>query len=274
MPDHRRSLLLPLATVALLATFALRASAPTHNAILELLAPSGLKFTANELDNPDTSAGLARMIASLEASRRPVPRYLRLVADEYAPSPRQTATFAVRCYWEGERDLGKLDGVLASRTGVIGHDEVVEVEYDPALMSYSELVAKAQRLSCFRKVYARDTHQRLEAAALVAGVVARSDAPVDTSTQQQFHLSMHPEYHYLPLTSLQATRLNAALFAHDDPEQFLSPAQQRLKDRIAKVLSRGRDARDSFDGLTPRRDRAGLPGYCRTLQARLAALGG
>ena len=265
---------MPLATVALLAALALRASTPTHNVILVLLAPSGLEFTANEFDNPDTSAGLARMIASLEASRRPIPQYLRLAVDEYAAKPRQTATFAVRCYWEGERDLGKLDGVLASRTGVIGHDEVVEVEYDPALMSYPELVAKAQRLSCFRKVYARNPHQEREAAALVAGVVARSDAPVDTSTQQQFHLSMHPEYHYLPLTALQATRINAALFAHDDPEQFLSPAQHRLKDRMANVLSRGREARDSFDGLTPRRDRVGLPGYCRTLQARLAALRG
>jgi len=274
MPNLRRFLLPLIVMVGLIAAVAaMRLAAPSHNPVLELLAPSDLKFSPVELDNADTNAGLARMIALLEASRRAVPQYLRLVADEYAPKPRQTATFAVGCYWEGERDLGKLDGVLASRTGMIGHDEVVELEYDPTTMGYSELVGRAKRLACFRKVYARDDKQLREAAALAGVAVARSDQPVNTATQQQFHLSMHPEYNYLPLTALQATKINAALFAHEDPDGFLSPGQRALKDRIAKVLARGRDAKDSFDALTPRRDREGLPGYCGALQSRLAALG-
>lgn len=141
-------------------------------------------------------------------------------------------------------------------------------------MTYSELVGTAKRLSCFRQVYARNMNQERQAAAVVTGAVTRSNQPVGTDTQQQFHLSMHAEYHYLPLTALQATKINAALFAHEDPEQFLSPAQKGLRDRITKVLSRGRGATASFDGLTPRRDRQGLSGYCRALRARLAALGG
>jgi hypothetical protein len=273
MPNLRRVLLPLIVTAGIVALAATHTSAPSHNPVLELFAPPKLKLSPAELDSADTSAGLARMIALLETSNRPVPRYLRLVGDEYGPKPRQTATFAVGCYWEGERDLGKLDGVLASRTGVIGRDEIVEVEYDPTLVSYPELVDKAKRLSCFRKVYARDTLQEREATALHAGAITRSNEPVDTTTQQQFHLSMHPEYHYLPLTALQATKINAALFAHEDPEQFLSPAQKTLKDRIARVLARRRRAIDRFDGLTPRRDRAGLPDYCRTLQSRLVSLG-
>lgn len=274
MTNRRTASLLWIATVGIIVVVAVvRPVAPAHNPVLELFAPPGLNLSPAQLDDVNTSAGLARMVKTLAASHRAVPEYLRLVADEYAPKPRQTATFAVGCYWDGERDLGRLNGVLATRTGMIGHDEVVELDYDPAVMSYSDLVSTARRMSCFRSVYARDGQQQREAARVASGAVVRSDQPVDTHNQQQFHLSMHPEYFYLPLTALQATKVNAALFAHEDPDQFLSPAQLSLRDRMARVLARGRDAAGSFDRLTPRRNREDLAGYGRMLQSRLAALG-
>lgn len=273
MPNSRKTSLGLLATFLVLAALAVAgASAPSRNPVLELLAPDGMKLSASQLADQDTSAGLSRMIAALEASHRPVPTYLRLVADEYAPKPRQTATFAVGCYWEGERDFGGLDGVLATRTGLVGRDEVVELEFDPAVLDYAQLLGRAQHMGCFRRVYARDANQQQQASTAAAPLI-RSARPIDAHTRQHFHLWLHPEYHYLPLTALQATKINAALYARQDPAPFLSPAQEALRDRIAKVLARGRDARDSLDDLEPRRDRPGLGEYCRRLQSRLAALG-
>ena len=77
-----------------------------------------------------------------------------------APSPAATAkaTFAGGCFWCVEADFDKLPGVLSTTSGYIGgtvphptyeqvsgkrtgHAEAVEIVYDPARVSYEQLLA-------------------------------------------------------------------------------------------------------------------------------------
>src|SRR5688572_28900333 len=104
---------------------------------------------------------------ALVTAGRPVPAWLALVAGEYAPSDRRTAAFSVTCYWKGEKELGRLDGVVATRTGTVGGEEVVEVEFDPTSLAFDELAGTARAMACFRKVV-RDPDTRVA-------------TPVDTS---------------------------------------------------------------------------------------------
>ena len=72
----------------------------------------------------------------------------------------QRATFAAGCFWGVEEAFRRLDGVLITAVGYMGgssenpsyqqvcggdtgHAEVVDLEYDPALISYQQL------LDCF-----------------------------------------------------------------------------------------------------------------------------
>lgn len=76
-----------------------------------------------------------------------------------APRPEhtETAIFAGGCFWCTEADFEKVEGVLEAVSGYIGgrvdnptyrqvsngstgHTEAVEVEYDPAVVSYEDLV--------------------------------------------------------------------------------------------------------------------------------------
>jgi hypothetical protein len=212
---HRRFRLLAVSAIAALLAAGVAAeigSLPTPNPLLRALAPDGISLTREQLANPNTGDGLAQMARLLEAAHRPVPEYLRLVLDEYSGRPRQIARFAVGCYWEGERDLGKIPGVVWSRTGMIGHDEVVEVHFDPTLIDAAGLTTRARKLSCFRSV-------------------ASTQPALMEDSEQQHTLANHPEFANIPLTPLQRTKVNAALADHQDLTPFLSPTQLRLSQR-------------------------------------------
>jgi len=81
-----------------------------------------------------------------------------------APQPATTAkaTFAGGCFWCVESDFDKVPGVLSTTSGYIGgtvaqptyeqvsakttgHAEAVEIVYDPARVSYEQLLAKYWR---------------------------------------------------------------------------------------------------------------------------------
>ncbi|MBL4671982.1 MAG: peptide-methionine (S)-S-oxide reductase MsrA [Arenicella sp.] len=85
------------------------------------------------------------------------PEAVQTASDNEAVSNAKTAIFAGGCFWCIESDFEKLDGVIGAKSGYTGgpaetadyktvsytetgHYEAVQVEYDPAKVSYSELV--------------------------------------------------------------------------------------------------------------------------------------
>lgn len=76
--------------------------------------------------------------------------------DQDAPDQdeTETATFALGCFWGPEAQFGAMDGVVRTRVGYAGgtkpnptyhdlsdHTEVFQVDYDPADLSYADLLA-------------------------------------------------------------------------------------------------------------------------------------
>jgi hypothetical protein len=128
--------------------------------------------------------------------------------------------------------------VISTQIGVLQMEEVVEVTFDPEVISYGELLKKADQAKCTRHVFARNDDQAESATDMLGQKkVTRTDKAVNTQTQQQYHLWHHIQYNYLPLLPIQASRVNVALAKKKSPDEFLSPEQLKLSKRILAMLT-------------------------------------
>ncbi len=238
-----------------------RYSEPSWNNPVVRFVDSAGKDLLPRKDGVTSAAAIAeRAVRALEAARRPVPRYLRLLLAETAPKGRATAAFAMHCFWEGEARLGAIDGVLATRAGFLDGQEVVEVVFDPGVVAFDRLAAEAKRLECAAAVYAPDEAARSAAG---AGAKVLKDAVREAPRADQKHaLSLSP-LRLVPMTESQAARVNAAVARGEDPADLLSPSQAALAKRIAA----GDAAR--LEGLLPPADLRAWRAYFADAAARL-----
>ncbi len=180
-----------------------------------------------------------RMVTALQGAKREVPGYLQAAAAPARGSEMETATFAMYCYWEGEAQLGAIDGVYSTRSAWRDGLEVVVLRFHPKEVDYKTLVEKAIGFKCASKIFAH-SQQQLTVAKSVAGnraVLAKDASAVRMAkaSDQRYYLTNSP-LKYLPLCELQKTKVNAALRLQTDIAKHLSPRQQQLAGKIVKQL--------------------------------------
>jgi hypothetical protein len=182
-----------------------------------------------------------RMGAALQAAGRPVPGYLSLVGTEIDFDSRTAAeigraTFAMHCFWEGEAKLGSVPGVLDTRAVWVDGMEGVDVAFDTRAVSFRPLVEQAKSLGCTTRVFARNDEQIQIARELVgdrAVWVAEDFAPRPAGDAEQKYYLRHSPYANLPLSGLQAVRMNSLLGSGSATaaaiDGLLSPRQRARK---------------------------------------------
>ncbi len=219
-------------------------------------------------DAVETPGQLAlMMVRAVEAGNGRVPRWLRLVAEENGAEGRRMISLAMFCFWEGEAKLGNLDGVLATRSGMMDQDEVVEVVYDPQVLGLDALVRSAQKMDCASAVYAH-TADDLDQARKVVGDRAKpapERARMVDDDQVKYALKRTPMAR-LPLTPMQAAKINADIRLEENPSRWLSPRQLKMLDSVKRLLEEDPAALDDF---SPPGSIALLAEYQARLQKRL-----
>ena len=95
----------------------------------------------------------SRMILSLEALNRPIPKYLEVIAEEHNVINHSTVAFSMHCFWTGELELGRIDGVISTEAGWIDGNEVVKIIYNREKISLLELAEKARGGSVIDMIY-------------------------------------------------------------------------------------------------------------------------
>lgn len=247
---------------------------PSWNNPVVRFLDSGGSDLIPRADGVWTTSPLARrMLEALRSAGRESPSWLQLVAAAGPENPA-SATFAMHCYWEGEAKLGAIEGVLSTRSAWIGELEVVQLVFDPAVVDYQTLVKEAQKNECASTVFAHSAEQQQQAAALVGEQHVQqlhdeSSAKDAKASDQKYALS-GTLYRFLPLTELQAVRINAALASGDADAAaaVTSPRQQEMLEKIAAMAA---VSMMYFDNLQRPRDDRELAAYHQRLQLTLSA---
>jgi hypothetical protein len=169
-----------------------------------------------------------RMIGALDAAGRSVPAYLRVAAYESDTARHASVAFSQYCFWTGEVELGKIEGVIETEAGFVGGGEVTLVRYHRGLISLEALVLEALQSGVADKVYVADEADLAalrDVGLLPVGVLDdayRSAPPSDQKRQIR-----DSPLARLDLSPMQATKVNA--FASRDGAQaldWLTPTQR------------------------------------------------
>lgn len=120
--------------------------------------------------------------------------------------------------------------MLATFSGWKGETEIVQLEYDPRIISYSQLCERAHELGACSIAFPAG-EEELVAAREVFGENARSsDAAVRRVDDTKYYLLEDP-VRFVPMTQRQATRLNAM----DPPRDYASILSPRQLEQLERV---------------------------------------
>ena len=169
------------------------------------------------------------MIQALVYRGDDVPTYLQLLQEELDAEQTgiETATFSMYCFWTGEKKLADVNGVLETQAGWMNGREVVEVKYNPYKVSFDNLVEEAKEAKCASHVFTENKNQESS----VEKIVGKNKA----SQKTKFRLDKEPKYYlsksvyqYIPMTQLQAAKVNSKIGSGQSPDALLSPRQLTL----------------------------------------------
>jgi Peptide methionine sulfoxide reductase len=165
-----------------------------------------------------------RMVSALGKAGRTVPPYLKLVAAEHSASLHQAA-FAMPCFWTGEMELGKIDGVITTEAGFMAGQEVTLVRYDAGTIKLPALIAQAEKVRCANAVWvpAEDSGEATPSKLKVGVIADYRSAPASDQKKQLEGTAAAP----LHLQGAQATKVNAWLRSDAAKARaFLAPSQR------------------------------------------------
>ncbi len=197
-----------------------------NNPVARIIDPNSEDDIVNRLNGRYDMESLIETISKgILASNNLIPKYLDLLQEEYSASDLRETHFSMYCFWSGEKNLGNLDGVISTKAGYMNGAEVVKIKYDASRLKEKELISFAANKKCADGVYSND--QRELKAAKKLKVKTKNKGKFRPDSQPKYY-TFNSNYKYLPMTSLQALKVNTALSNRLSPDEYLSPRQLEL----------------------------------------------
>jgi hypothetical protein len=121
--------------------------------------------------------------------------------------------------------------VVKTRQGWLESKEVVEVWYDPKVISYEALLGFADDNECARQVWTRTEKQLAIAQEKASDRAKLFQGAIRLDKEQKYYLLQTP-LKELALSEAQASRVNASM--DGNWKQYLSPTQRKQAQELLK----------------------------------------
>jgi len=170
-----------------------------------------------------------------------------------APDETETATFALGCFWGPDVTYDAVEGVVRTRVGYAGgatadptyhdigdHSEALQVDYDPAVVSFEELVDVAVANHNPRRQPRKRQYQSVlfygseEEREVIEKRLDEIRTTVETRVEPLDRFSLAEDYHQK--YNLRSDRAAMSAFedaGYDDADTRESPAAARLNAAVA-----------------------------------------
>jgi hypothetical protein len=175
-----------------------------NNPVVRIVSANGSDLVERIAGNYSIEGLYQAMETTLKEKDRALPLYFQLLGQEIFAEKVTERHYQMYCFWSGEKHLGQASGVLSTEPGFMKGHEVVQVQYDPSVISAKELDKHANKGKC---------------------TYLEEDRSYRPDKDPQYYLKQ-TAYRYLPLSKIQKTKINSALGKGEDATRFLSPKQK------------------------------------------------
>ncbi len=188
-------------------TLALYKEPSWNNPVVRIVNANGKNIVNRIAGNYSATALYKAMELALIKEKKRLPEYLKILGTELTSVKDRNIKetyFKMYCFWTGEKHLGALNGVLSTEAGFMAGHEVVKVKYDASIIDKNTITTSVKK---------RDF------------TPIADNGKYRTATNDIQYYLQHTYYKFLPLTTLQKTKINSALGNRTSAEKYLSPKQ-------------------------------------------------
>lgn len=213
-----------------------------NNPVVRIVDKKGENLVPRIAGNYEKLAVAQAMIYALQRRGKEVPAYLKLLEEELNSrnSGLETAHLSMYCFWSGEKNIGGMQGVVETQAGFMNGAEVVRMSYDPKKTSLKTLVKNASQVNCASQVFTDDPEKAKVAETVLGNNKTQKEGKFRADKDPKYYLS-RTFYRFVPMTQLQAARINSRIAKGQNPDALLSPRQLAILKKATSSKGKGFD---------------------------------
>lgn len=202
-----------------------------NNPVVRIINSSGKDLVPRQPSFSSTTKVVSTIISGIHSAGGQAPKYLELVLEETKAKESKSvdeAYFSMYCFWSGEKEIGKMEGVLATEAGFMHGKEVVKITFNDSKVKLKDIYSEAKSVGCADQVYGHIDQS--------SGLQVKPISKYTKDKEDKYYLSKS-KYKTIPMTELQKTRVNSTIARSENPDNFLSPRQLSILNNTSYTQS-------------------------------------
>ena len=197
-----------------------------NNPVFRFIDETGKDIQPRHSGQYSAASVVKAINTALTKTNRLIPGYLSLLETELNAYTDELY-LEMYCFWSGEKNIGSQPGVVYTEPGYSNGKEVVKVVFDQNLTSADKIVSSARKSGNADAIHEKLGHKTK------AGTDIKSLPLKNYSIDKDLHYYLkNSVYANLPLTPMQATKINSAIGSGTNPSTYLSPLQLKMLEEI------------------------------------------